>query len=140
MPNALAELALFQLKRLSQFNSHRRSIASEYVKTLHGSRVEMPVVKPYAFLRFPVLVGRPSEAVSFLKRRKIYLGTWYAHVIDPAGVDMKKIFYRKGLCPNAERLSRRIVNLPTYPTLSVQDARQLVQSVKEYADSEKNNQ
>lgn len=140
MTNALSELALFQLKRLSQFNVHRQSIVKEYLKTLGGSIVEMPVLNPHALLRFPVLADKRDEIVLFLKRRKIYAGTWYGNIIDPAGVDMKKIRYRKGLCPNAERLSRRIINLPTYPTLSQEDAREIVSLMKEYARLKRSNQ
>ncbi len=67
-----------------------------------------------------------------LRNKGIYLGNWYSHVIDPPDVILEKVYYKKGMCPKAEYMAERIINLPTYPMLRNSDVQKIVDLVKKY--------
>lgn len=137
LPNALACLALFQLKRIKEFNQKREAIPKMYIEELRQSFFTMPCKKTIPFLRFPVLVDKRDQLLNFLRRHGVYLGKWYSEVIDPKGVDFKSIFYQRGSCPKAEFFAKKIVNLPTYPTMTKLDVQKVIQLLKEYVQNRK---
>ncbi|MEK7129717.1 MAG: aminotransferase class I/II-fold pyridoxal phosphate-dependent enzyme [Patescibacteria group bacterium] len=115
LPNALAVLLLQQLTKLVRYNQNRRTVARQYqslVKSKNGIRSVL-WQDGAIFLRYPLLVSNPKNVIVEAKRQGILLGNWYSHVIDPAGVAYEAVGYRKGTCPNAERASGAIINLPT---------------------------
>lgn len=128
MPNALAELALFQLSRLSEFNKKREEITSMYVSAFGGENNQQQA----PLLRFPLFVNNRDELLQRAKKQHLYLGTWYSEVIDPKGVDFEKMHYVKGSCPNAEKIAKKIINLPTYPTMSKDDQNRVINFIKTY--------
>jgi len=64
------------------------------------------------------LVNNPERVIKKAKQKKILLGDWYRPVIAPSGVDLKIIGYKLNSCPNAETVSKKIINLPTLITKS----------------------
>ncbi len=133
LPNALACLALFQLRRLNEFNQKRETIVDMYIRELKDSKYTMPYKKVFPLLRFPLLVEKRDELIASLKKNGVYIGKWYAEIIDPKGVDYKKIFYKRGSCPNAEYIATKIINLPTYPTMTKHDGEKVISLIKKYA-------
>lgn len=133
LPGALATLALAQIERLSEFNKKRELLADVYIKGLFELKKDFPSSAHIPYLRFPFLSEKRDEIAWELRKKHIYVGKWYAHVIDPLGVDFAKIGYTIGMCPNAERVASRILNLPTFPTLEVSDAQRIVRYIKQYA-------
>lgn len=134
MPGALAELALHQLKKLNRFNVNRKRISEYYFENLKDVGLNMPARVPGAvWLRFPIFTKSASNLFAFLKKRKVLPGDWYRKPVVPV-FNLSDVGYRKGSCPNAERLGRQIINLPTYPTLSQTDASHVVQLIKSWRD------
>ena len=133
MPDALAALSLHQLGKLEKYNNHRRKIAAMYMKGLR----DMPgVILPRdergaIYLRFNILSQKSNEIIKGAKREHILLGDWYKNIIDPAGTDLEKIGYEKQSCPNAEFAARSSVNLPTHINISVNDAKQVIQYIRD---------
>lgn len=126
-PNALAELLLLQLQKLKATNTKRREIAYWYFEKLKGNKFILPPrITEAVYLRFNVLTSRANELRFVAKRRGIILGNWYHHIIDPAGVDLRKIGYIEGSCPQAEKASRESLNLPTYPSVTAFQIKQIV--------------
>ena len=126
MPGALASLALKQFEKLDKFNSQRREIASFYRESFSKSKFKIPPrVKGAIWLRFPLL----QTILSLAKKKNIQLGDWYRKVIYPVS-DTRLVGYRKGLCPNAERASEKIINLPTYPNISKKEAGFIVNLIR----------
>jgi perosamine synthetase len=111
-PNALALLLLNQLKKLDRFTRERREISR-----LYGS--------DRAYMRFPKLVDNPERVLAQAKKQGILLGNWYHNVIDPSGVDLGRLGYRKGSCPRAEEAAEHIINLPT--RISPREARRVLE-------------
>lgn len=138
LPNVLACLVLFQLKRIKEFNQRRKAISKMYVEEVSKSFFTVPYKKTIPFLRFPVLVDKRDQLLNFLKQHGVYLGKWYAEVIDPKGTNLKAVFYQRGACPKAEFFAKKIVNLPTYPTMTKLDVKKVIQLLKQYVQNTKN--
>lgn len=124
-PNALASLALFQLRRIEEFNNKREKITSIYLQYIKQKYITIPYRKIIPFLRFPITVKDRDNLLITLRRRKIYPGLWYANVIDPKGTNLQKISYQRGSCPIAESVAKEIINLPCYPTMNIDDAKEI---------------
>ena len=60
-----------------------------------------------------MLVENPSEIIEEAKKYGVLLGNWYHNVIDPEGVDLEAVGYKRGSCPKAEYVAKHIINLPT---------------------------
>jgi dTDP-4-amino-4,6-dideoxygalactose transaminase len=126
MPNGLAALALSQMERLEPFNDHRRAVARIYAEMLEGSDLRLPVADrrvTSTFMRYTVQTPRAAELYELARRQHIILGNWYSPAIAPRGTEPSAVFYEPGSCPVAERAADHSLNLPTYPNLSLDDAR-----------------
>lgn len=133
MPNTLAAMAVFQLRRIKEFNKKREYIAKIYASNIFGLSVLSSSSAIIPYLRFPIFVDKPDSYIQFFRKKGIYLGKWYSEVIDPKGTNFKKIDYQIGSCPNAEMLAKKVINLPTYPTMTAKDAEKVVRVLKAYA-------
>jgi len=130
MPNALAKIALHQLKLVNKFNDHRIDIAKLYQEKLAGNkRISIPGqdsdVKNI-YLWYTILVENKKEFIEKAKKDHIILGDWFPQAIGPAEVDLEKAGYKKGSCPVAEEVSSKCVNLPTHHRISVEDVERIV--------------
>lgn len=125
LPNALAKLALHQLNKLEKYNEMRKKIAGQYKLF---SKIDYD--SGSVFLRFPLMTENAESIYDKAKSKKIILGRWYSNIIDPKGVDIVKIGYELGSCPKAEEAAKKIINLPTYPTLGERQVSQLVTFLK----------
>lgn len=113
MSPALAVLARHQLKKLDRFNIHRREIAQYYFHNLPADLVALPPNNKLAvWLRFPIGVKDAKSLIKFAQKRKIVLGDWY-----------------KESDPN-------VANLPTYPLMTINDAEKVVQTVKQWINTQ----
>lgn len=130
MPGTLAALARNQLKKLEKFNKQRRNISSYYYRALNIKDIQLPPkVKGSIFMRFPILSGRSPQLYRCMKRRGVLLGDWYKAPIVPV-YDLYSVGYQPLTCRNAEKYSRTILNLPTYPTMTLSDAKEVVRLIK----------
>lgn len=127
-PNALAYLLLNQLSKLGEYNSRRKQIADYYYKVLTGKAdiKLLPKVDGTIYLRFNILTKKSADLLSAALENKIILGNWYRNIIDPAQVEFERVYYKKGSCPEAERIASLSINLPTYPRLSQSDLEKIV--------------
>ena len=117
MPNALALLALSQLEKLDRFNSHRKELAIQYHSDLRDTSFLLPeqfAERENIFLRFTVRHANAHNIIKKAWEQNILLGDWYTSVLVPEGTDMVAMQYQKGSCPNAERLAKTTLNLPTH--------------------------
>ena len=137
MPNALAELAFNQFKKLEQFNTHRKKIAVFYTQALKSnSGIILPQIMENSesiYLRYTLLNSQAPKIIQEALQKGIELGSWYNAPIAPAGVDYAKIYYTEGSCPQAEKLSQQSFNLPTHIQITEKDAQKIVDFIKNYA-------
>jgi len=95
------------------------------------SAMKLPPRKRGAiYLRFNILHPNAREVIQKAKKQHILLGDWYKNVIDPIGTDFEKMGYAPGSCPNAERMAKESINLPTHINISKKDAQSIVNFLK----------
>jgi dTDP-4-amino-4,6-dideoxygalactose transaminase len=141
LPNALALMALNQFKKLDLFNAHRKEIAEFYYKELEGTKFILPKKENNIFLRFAVQCPPDDEHRARAREiiydawhhQNILLGDWYTTPIAPDDTNLDEMKYKIGNCPNAERLSKETLNLPTHINISLEDAKRIVTFLKKYA-------
>jgi len=136
-PNALARLALLQLKKLKQMNKRRLEISSIYFKYLDRlNSISLPVAdRKVIYLRYNIMTCERDNLYRFFRRHNILLGRWYSNVIDPLGVDFARINYRPGSLPRCESIAKTSLNLPTYPYLTDKQVYKIVELLKKYESS-----
>jgi dTDP-4-amino-4,6-dideoxygalactose transaminase len=151
LPNALAVLALNQFKKLERFNQHRKEIANFYFQELarkQGSEersdegsyynelketdFELPVREQQIFLRFTVKHRQAHEIIRMAWQNNILIGDWYTTPIAPYDTKIDKIQYVSGSCPVAEKLAKETLNLPTHINISKEDAKKIVEFLKQW--------
>jgi len=134
-PNALASLAINQLKKIESYNHKRKIIANMYLETIQELGIESPAQKDEILIRFPLFIEKPSALREYFRKENIYLGNWYHNVIDPVDSNFSAVGYTRGSCKMAEILARKIINLPTYPAMEEEDVRRVIQILKNYVAS-----
>jgi dTDP-4-amino-4,6-dideoxygalactose transaminase len=132
-PNALAILALNQLKKLEESNQHRKDIADFYQKELSNSDFVLPFNKERIaispiFMRYPVLATKDTDYILKQgRKRNIFLDDgWRKSPIVPIFTLLGKMNYRLGSCPKAEIIAQRIINLPTHINISQKEAQRII--------------
>lgn len=118
-------------KKLSQCDSsirHRRWISAFYAGALkeRNMRREIPHEEEAVFLRYPLLVHDKKRMLEEAKKTRIELGDWFLSPVHPNQNGWEKAGYKKGTCPEAEKVCSHIVNLPTHQGVSLQTAEKIV--------------
>ncbi|MGC8981692.1 MAG: DegT/DnrJ/EryC1/StrS family aminotransferase [Minisyncoccia bacterium] len=131
LPNAFAEIAFNQLRKIIKFNEHREKIAKIYLKEgliPYGEKLG-PEYEFY-YLRYPMTTLKPKKLIEKMKNYGIYLGDWYKSPLAPLEKRLDRFGYYYGMCPNAEKLSMMIYNLPTNILTTEDDAYLIPQLLK----------
>jgi dTDP-4-amino-4,6-dideoxygalactose transaminase len=124
-PNALAILLLHQLNKLDRKNKTRQKAVKIYREALKGK-----IKDNYHLARFPVLVKDRSKVMEEGRRYGIYFGKWYTQPIAPAALNLEKVGYERGSCPEAEFICDHVINLPT--NVSEETAKDIAAIVKSH--------
>ena len=137
MPEALAILALNQLKKLDEFNNHRQKIAKIYFDELKKSIGETYDILPAqlsdrksVYLRFAIRHNDAPEIIKKAWAKNLLLGDWYRTPVDPFDTRPEAVSYAKGSCPNAENFSGKMINLPTHINITEFNAKDIVNKIK----------
>lgn len=116
-PDALAKMLIVQLENYKKVQDMRQKITKYYSLKL-TLQFEGPLI------RYPILVKDRDGVLDKLSSNNIYLGSWYNVVIAPENLNLAKLGYKNGSCPNAEYLTKQILNLPT--DVSEQEAQKIL--------------
>ncbi len=114
--------------------NHRRKIASIYYESIDKkvlfSKLEKNLPNS-TNLRFPILVDSRTDLINFLKKQNIFVSDiWYDAPIAPKRYMSQTNYNRE--CPNAEKISDRILNLPTHKNVSKQDAKKISELINQW--------
>lgn len=134
MPNALAIMALNQLKKIDKLNKHRRSVANIYYKELKESGFLLPKSfedRESSFLRFSLKNKEAHDIIKNAWRKNILIGDWYTSVIAPSDTNLQKMGYT-GDCVVSEKLSMETFNLPTHINISEKEIKEVINFLKEW--------
>jgi dTDP-4-amino-4,6-dideoxygalactose transaminase len=130
-----AALLRVGLTHLRAFTERRRSLAAFYTRELEGCGVELPREQPYARAVFHLFVVRhPRRDALMAALRERGVGTLIHYPIplhlQPAFASLGG---KPGDHPVAEKASAEILSLPLYPELTDEQARTVVEAVRDAA-------
>jgi dTDP-4-amino-4,6-dideoxygalactose transaminase len=77
-------------------------------------------------VRYPVRVVDKDRTLSEAGKAGIELGSWFESPLHPSGVALSVYDYQLGMCPEAEKAAREVVNLPLHPRASENTAKKTV--------------
>jgi len=130
-----AALGLHQLRKLARFNRRRADIAARYLRELAGlPGLSLPGLASYDQLHpwhlFAVMPPRRAPFMEALRANGIGTGLHFeaVHLHD---FYRRRFGWREGSLPVAEEICSRIVSLPLFPSMSDEDAGDVVQAVRE---------
>lgn len=131
LPNTSCYLTQIELDRIGDNLKHRRKIAKIYADNINpiilfDKHVEQ--IRLSTNLRFPLKVKNRENLIKLLKRGSIYISDiWYDAPIAPKKY-MTMTDYKNN-CPNSEKISSEILNLPTHRDVSEEDALRISEKV-----------
>lgn len=137
-----ARIGIGQLRRLDEFNSRRRALARRYFKRFaemdvrpacglpvpdfnngnwHMFQVELPLDR---------LQGGRGDFIRHMRERGIGVGVHYPamHLFTA----YRRLGFREGDFPHAERIGREIVTLPLFPAMQDDDIARVCDGVGEF--------
>ncbi len=133
LPNILAYTGLLQLPRMEGEIEHRNELASYLMGELPKLGAKVPKYDPSisrpSWPRFPFTVDDLKPWCRSLLRCRFIPGRWLQGPIGPAECHWHAASYREGMCPNAEYLSRHVINVPVDSRISVKMLHKWISSV-----------
>lgn len=138
LPSWYENLVRLRFSGLEDNLSHRRKIANIYKSGLNSKITSLKIlasVNSSSNLRFPIFVTNRQSLIEYLKNHQIYVSDiWYDAPIAPKKY-LKYTDY-KNQCPNAEKLSETILNLPTHENVSQTDCQNIVKLINKWVNSQ----
>jgi perosamine synthetase len=133
IPNACAGLARASLANLQSINVHRRMLTALYLHEAKQAGWTFPasITAALPLQKFPIFVQGADQIRQKLKKEKIFLEDgWNTCTICPMDVSESDVGYVRGSDPHAESVGMQILNLPTHPGTTVDDAKRLIQALQ----------
>ena len=138
-----ARIGLSQLRQLDHWISKRRMLAQHYFTHLRTEPACMlpPNHEEHSWNMFCVLLPLEQLRIS----RKQFIDQMHAQGIG-VGISYealhlstlcRKLGYREGMFPNAERIARETVSLPLFPSMDLVDVERVCEAAREIIDREK---
>ncbi len=125
-----------QLRKLDKNIAHRKQMASLYDELLaqkgwspreYDSNIQEPVM-----VRYPVRITEKERALEEAAKAGVELGSWFECPLHPIETPMKLYNYEIGMCPEAEKASREVVNLPLHPRASKSTVKRTVEFITKF--------
>lgn len=132
MSDVQARTGLRQLHEIEANIAHRRQMKRLYDELLaerDWPRPEIPAEMEPVLVRYPVRVADKELALALASRHFVELGSWFECPLHPITTPMGEYDYHMGMCPEAERASRQVVNLPMHPRTNARTARRSVEFI-----------
>lgn len=121
-----------QLQEIEANIGHRRQMKCIYDSLLAERGwppPEIPDEMDPVLVRYPVRVADKRLALALAKKHLIELGSWFESPLHPISTPMGEYDYHAGMCPEAERASREVVNLPMHPRTGSRIAKRSVKFI-----------
>lgn len=138
MTDIQAALGTSQLKKIKSFIELRKKYVALYNEAFKDiCEIEVPYQDGNGSsswhlyiirLKLNRLTGNRKEIFEALHQENIGVNVHYIPVYQLPYY--KELGYKKGLCPNAERLYQEIITLPLYPAMTENDVRDVVKAVE----------
>jgi dTDP-4-amino-4,6-dideoxygalactose transaminase len=127
-----ARVGLRQLKKREKISTHRQNMGRVYDELLAAQGWPTPTISEKldpVLVRYPVRVADKQKALATAARNFVELGSWFECPLHPIETPMEAYGYHTGMCPEADRACREVVNLPLHPRADEATARRSVDFV-----------
>lgn len=126
------------LRKLQAITNHRISCCADYVTRLRDvDGVQLPCSgPPEPFYYFPILVNNKAELLSKAKKRRTELIPWPIQTpIYPIEEEshLSAYDYQAGSCPVAENVARRLIGLPTDPSVRIEHRNAIITLLQDHS-------
>jgi perosamine synthetase len=133
-----ARSGLRQLKKMEQNIAHRRKMAELYDRLLERkgwqARVYNRDVMEPVMVRYPVRIAEKNEALAKAAKAGIELGSWFECPLHPIETPLAAYDYELGMCPEAEKASNEVVNLPLHLRVNEKTAEKTVEFITGFTE------
>lgn len=141
MTDIQAALIISQLDKLEMFSARRKEIVARYNEAfanLTGITVQKEIPESDTTRHLYILRIKPEELTidrkqffEALEAENVccnvhYIPTYYFPYYEKLG-------YRRGICPNAEKLYEEIISLPLYYAMTDEDVESVIEAVRKIA-------
>jgi dTDP-4-amino-4,6-dideoxygalactose transaminase len=136
---AQARSGLKQLEKIDHNIAHRLSLALRYDcllqdKGFKSRSYDGGVMRP-AMVRYPLRIKEKAKALEQAARAGIELGSWFECPLHPIETPLASYDYEIGMCPEAEKAGREVVNLPLHPRANEETARKSVDFITDFTQA-----
>lgn len=137
MSSVQARSGLKQLKKIEQNIAHRKKAAQLYDELLEKkgwkSRNYNKDIMDPVMVRYPLRISQKNEALAEAAKAGIELGSWFECPLHPIETPLAVYDYKPGMCPEAEKASREVVNLPLHPRAGEKTARKTIDFITRFS-------
>lgn len=135
--NIQAKKGLEALQYFDENIKHRNEIASLYNNAftkLKIAPVYLPEYATHTFIKYPFLVKDQQRFLKLAQQNQIPLGDWLNSPIHPIRESLDRWDYYEGSFPIAEKIGYHILNLPTDESISINEAKRIVEFLEKNKD------
>jgi dTDP-4-amino-4,6-dideoxygalactose transaminase len=83
-------------------------------------------------VRYPLRIAEKNKALTEASKTGIELGSWFECPLHPIETPLEAYDYEIGMCPEAEKASNEVVNLPVHPRVNEKVARRTVEFITRF--------
>jgi len=131
-----AAIGEVQLGYLDKWNKNRNEIANLYLSELYNvGDIKLPLKSENKHNRvwylFSIRTKYRDQLRMFLEKKQIYCESYYKipiHLQPP----YRKLGFKKGMYPNAEKCADEILNIPLYSEMTKKEANYVISYIKEF--------
>jgi dTDP-4-amino-4,6-dideoxygalactose transaminase len=133
MSSVQASSGIRQLRKIAANIEHRRQMAQLYDELLaqkgwYGQRYDKKLMNP-VLVRYPVRIREKNRALAEAAGCGIELGSWFEGPLHPIETLLAAYDYEVGMCPEAEKAGREVVNLALHPRTNRKTAKKAVEFI-----------
>ncbi len=135
-----AHSGIRQLGKIEKNIAHRRKMAQLYdellaAKDFKPSNDSRDSAEP-VLVRYPVRIAEKDEALTQAAKTGVELGSWFECPLHPIETPLASYDYKLGMCPEAEKASREVVNLPLHPRANEKTAQKSVEFINGFSKAD----
>ncbi len=136
MSTAQARSGLRQLKKVEWNIAHRKKMAQLYDQLLEEKgwptrQYNASIMDP-VMVRYPVRITEKEQALAKAGKAGIELGNWFNSPLHQIETSLRAYDYEIGMCPEAEKASDEVVNLPLHPRANEKTAKRTVEFITRF--------
>jgi len=134
-----ARSGLRQLATIQDNISHRLKMAQLYDelfthKGWTGRNYNKAVTEP-VMVRYPLRIREKQDALAQAAKAGIELGSWFECPLHPIETPLASYNYQIGMCPQAEKAAREVVNLPLHPRANTRTVEKTVNFITRFTQA-----